>query len=258
MPDFGDLLNSLPESGITDDNTADSSSETATDQVADPKTPPEEPKTPPADPKDPAKDQKVPFHKHPRFVNLNNSYQKAQADNVAKDARIKELEELVANGGKQPESKDLADMTAEEYNDHIMSEARRIAKEEASKYAPPPKKSTDEAQQEIYAQIDQEFATIRDLNDEFTDDDEEAVIALCMKPPEELQKVLGDRNVATIKEGYRYYMKSGKATAISPEKRKNAEVKTGTGTGAGGNSEYKFQSNDDIRKAGQRIFGGSR
>lgn len=256
MADFSDLLRNLPAEEGTDANTAGSSSEPA--KNPEPKEP-ENPADPqdPKDPKEPEAKDKVPFHKHPRFVQINQNLKKAQDTITEKDNRIAELEAQLSGGGSGEHKKEIADMSAEEYNDYILSEARRIAKEEASAVAPKPQKSQEQAQQEVLDQIDQEFSTIRDLDDDFSDTDEEAVIELCMNPPEDLKKTLGDRKVATIKEAYKFYRKQWKS-ATPPVNRKNAEVKTWGSGQWGGNSEYRFQTLDDLKKAGQRAIGGGR
>lgn len=225
MADFSDLLRNLPADEVADANTAGSPS----DQAKDPE--PKEPENPadpqdPKEPKEPEAKDKVPFHKHPRFVQINQNLKKAQETITERDKRIAELEaQLAGGGGSKEQKKEIADMSAEEYNEYILSEARRIAQEEAGKLAPKPQKSQEEAQQEVLDQIDKEFSTIRDLDDDFSDTDEEAVIELCMNPPEDLKKIIGDRKVATIKEAYKFYRKQGKNT-VPPDKRKNAEVKT--------------------------------
>lgn len=256
MADFSDLLRNLPADEVADANTAGSPS----DQAKDPE--PKEPENPadpqdPKEPKEPEAKDKVPFHKHPRFVQINQNLKKAQETITEKDKRIAELEAQLSGGGSGEQKKEIADMSAEEYNDYILSEARRIAQEEAGKLAPKPQKSQEQAQAEVLDQIDQEFSTIRDLDDDFSDTDEEAVIELCMNPPEDLKKIIGDRKVATIKEAYKFYRKQWKNT-VPPEKRKNAEVKTWGSGQWGGNSEYKFQTLEDLKKAGQRALGGGR
>ena len=207
MADFSDLLRNLPAEEGEDANTAGSSSDPAKNpEPKDPENPadPQDPK----DPKEPEAKDKVPFHKHPRFVQINQNLAKAKETITEKDKRIAELEAQLAGGGDSGEQKkEIADMSSEEYSDYILSEARRIAKEEASAVAPKPQKSQEEAQQEVLDQIDQEFSTIRDLDDDFSDTDEEAVIELCMNPPEDLKKIIGDRKVATIKEAYKFYRK---------------------------------------------------
>lgn len=200
-------------------------------------------------------DQKVPFHKHPRFVDLNTKYNTAKTQLEAKDARIAELEAQVASGGKG-EVRKPEDMSMEEYNEWILAEARKVAQEAV--WGGKDKKEEekkDDKLDTVLSQIDSEFANIRDFDDNFTDQDEEAVIELCMTPPEGLVKTLWGRPNPTIREAYKFFKKS-KADVVSEEKRKQAEIKSGGTTSWGNDGEYKHQTFDDLKRAGLRAISG--
>lgn len=139
--------------------------------------------------------------------------------------RIKELEAQVAgNGGgerKKPE-----DMSMEEYNEWILSEAKRVAQEAIGGDKEKKEEKKEEGNfDQLLAQIDSEFTTIRDFDPTFSVQDEEAVIELCMNPPEEMKKTLGDRKNPTIREAYKFYKKQS-SDKVSEEKRKQAEVRS--------------------------------
>lgn len=262
---FDSLASEFRESQEQDANTngAGSSPETANDQAGT-QTDPDKSKSEGSDAgtqkgeegkkTEGKEDQKVPFHKHPRFVDLNTKYNNAKTQLEAKDARIAELEAQVASGGKG-EVKKPEDMSIEEYNEWILSEARRVAQEAVWGGKEKKEEKQDDKLDTVLSQIDSEFANIRDFDDNFTDQDEEAVIELCMNPPEGLVKTLWGRPNPTIREAYKFFKKS-KADVVSEEKRKQAEIKSGGTTSWGNDGEYKHQTFDDLKRAGLRAISG--